>query len=104
MKSASVRVASLRPQLGVQRIPQRISKQVEAEHSEADGKSGKDRHPWRTLGILLGAPTQHKTPRRRRLLHTEAEVRQRGFDQDRLADRCRDDDELGSHAVGNHVP
>jgi hypothetical protein len=97
------RPGSAGPQLGIQRISQRVAEQIEAEHGKADGETREDRHPRRAFGIFLRTPAQHEAPSGRRLLHAQAKVRQGRLDQDRLTDGCRHDDEIGRHHVGDHM-
>src|SRR5437867_1019889 len=62
----------------IERVAQRVTKQIEAEDGGADGQSGKDRSPRRMPELTqIAAVGDHRTPARRRWLNTEAEKRER---------------------------
>src|SRR5713101_5710248 len=64
-------------QLGVESIAQGVAEEADAEHGERDGEAREDRDPRRRGSVFLGAPLQHQAPGGGRLLHTEAEIRER---------------------------
>src|SRR5437763_16886404 len=78
------RRGSLRPQPRIERVAERIAEQIEGEHGEADRHARENGHPGRRLGELDGRAAQHEAPGRRRLLHAEAEERQRRLGENRL--------------------
>src|ERR1700690_750772 len=66
-------------------VPQKVSEDVEANHRNADGEAGEDNHPGRRVD-LRSVQADHRAPGGGGRLHTEAEERQRGFEQDEPAD------------------
>ena len=90
-------------QLRIEPVAQGVAEQVEAEHGERDGDAREDRDPRRALGVFRPAP-QHQAPGRDRLLHAEAEKRQRRLEQDRLSDGRRHHHQIGREHIGHHVP
>ena len=58
----SPRRGSPAPQLGVERVPQGIPEQVEAEHPEADRDAREHSDPRRLLGVGGGGPGEHESP------------------------------------------
>ena len=81
--------ASALPQLRVERVPERIAEEVEAEHAEADRDAREQRDPRRLLGVRRGGAREHQAPRRRRLRRAEPQVRQGRLGQDRGAELAR---------------
>ena len=76
----------LRAQLGVEHVANGVAEHVEAEHRKTDGDARPKRDPWRAFGILLRAALQHQSPGRRRLLHAETEIGERGLEEDGVPD------------------
>src|SRR5262252_252385 len=74
-------------QFWVERVAQCVAEEAEAEDGERNRKTWKDRDPWRGRRVFLGAALQHQPPGRGRLLHAEAEIGERSFGEDRLADK-----------------
>src|SRR5215813_14971074 len=64
---------SERPELGVERVAERIAEKIEGEYGQTDGEPREHGHPGRRLGEVHGRAAQHEPPRRGRLLHPEAE-------------------------------
>jgi len=70
----------------VEDVAQTVADQVEREHGEHDGETGKDRDPGRGLEVRA-ALVEHVAPRRRRRLRRQSEIGQRGLDENRLRQR-----------------
>ena len=68
----------------VEFVPQKIAEDVEAYYGYTDGEAGKDHHPGR--GVYIGAvQADHRAPGGCGRLYTEAEERERCFEQDEPA-------------------
>src|SRR5438445_290211 len=88
--------------VGVEDIAQAVADQVEREHAQHDRDAREDGDPRR--GLEVRPPlVQHVPPRGRRRLGREAQVAQRGLDQDRLREGDRPLDHKRGHHVGEHV-
>ena len=90
-------------QLRVERIPQGVAKQVEAEHAQADGDPGEERDPGRLLRVGQGGPGEHQPPRGRRLRRAQAQIAERRLGQDGAAQLRRHDDDERRQDVGDDV-
>src|SRR2546426_1911967 len=88
--------------VGVEDIAQAVADQVEREHAQHDRDAREDGDPRR--GLEVRPPlVQHVPPRGRRRLGREAQIAQRGLDQDRLREGDRPLDHKRGHHVGEHV-
>src|SRR5688572_19221823 len=87
----------------IPRVTKRITEEVEAENSQADGQPGEDRQPRRLLHERAASAAQHQAPRRDRRLGPEPEKAQRGLDQDRVAEPDGGDDQNWRRHVGQDV-
>src|SRR5206468_10960196 len=94
---------ALTPELRIPRVPKRITEEVEAQDSQADRQARKDREPRGLLHEGAAGARQHQAPRRRRRLRTDAQERECRFDQDRVAEPDRGDDQDRRRHVGQDV-
>ncbi len=87
---------------GVEDVAQAVAQQVEGEDGDHDRDAGEDRDPRR--GFEIGAAfVEHVAPGRGGRLGREAQVAERGLDEDRLRQGHRALDHERREHVGQHV-
>src|SRR5262245_52499542 len=79
-------------QLRIPGVAERVAEEIEREHGQADRQPRKDGEPGRLLHEGAARAAQHQPPGRCRRLRADAEERQCGFDEDRVAQPDRGDD------------
>src|SRR2546426_1618459 len=94
---------ALPPELRIPRVPQSITEEVEAQHGQADRQAREDREPRGLLHERAARAAEHQAPGGRGRLSPQPEEAQRCFDQDRVAQPDRRDDEDGRGHVGEDV-
>src|SRR5215510_2139296 len=88
----------------IENVAQRIAEKIGAEDREADGDTGKDDEPRRRAYIFGGGLRQHAAPGWIRLGHPETKERQRGFGEDRGAERSGCEHDQRCKGIGQNVP
>nr|WP_198961534.1 ABC transporter permease subunit [Pseudonocardia sp. MH-G8] len=111
LKNASVplvtvlglQITALAPFLAAQRVPQPVAERHEREDGEGDEHAREDAEP-RRAAVVEEALADHRAPAGVRGLHTEAQERQPGLRQHRVARGDRDRHGERGEGVGQDVP
>src|SRR6266705_2968990 len=82
--AAESAVTLLPPPLAFEEVVEPVAEQLESEDGREDRERRRGRGPELALQEIIGPSLDHIAPRRRGLLHAEAEVAQTRLDQDRL--------------------
>src|SRR3954453_595632 len=88
---------------GVEGVAQAVTEEVEGEHGEEDGQSGRHHEPRVDL-VPAGGGAEHAAPRRGGRLDADAEERQGGLEEDVRRDEEGRVDEDRREEVRQHLP
>jgi hypothetical protein len=89
----------------IERVAERVAKQVEAQHRRADREPGEHRRPRCVAEeIQVATIRDHPAPTWGRRLNPETEERQRGLGHDGAGDSKRRGNDDGRYDVRQHVP
>src|SRR5437667_6304412 len=98
-----LRVGSGAAEARVQGVAERVTKEIRAEHCQADGNAREEHEVRRLLCVFGRRDRQHAPPRGIRLGNAEPEEGQRRLDQDGAPELGGAEHDEGPHRIGQDV-